>query len=189
MSISSLANAAAARRPDFSPAQTVPSGYGQIAHAADAPPVPAPAGAAQEQAKSASDVDTALNLLIGHIPTEILTLYVAILAALQHQAAAPHRPQWITFLCFLVATPIVVWLVFGAKLKAAQKPLPLAFRTWPVWEMFAATVAYLVWAFGLPETPFAEFSWYSSALAGIAVLLASIVLGLLAPFFQRELGT
>jgi hypothetical protein len=189
MSINSLANAAAARRRDFRPAQTVPNRYRQIAQSADTPAAPAADGAKQEEAASATKVDTGLNLLIGYIPTEVLTLYVAFLAVLQRQGEAPHRPQWIAFWCFLVITPIAVWLVFGGKLIAAQKPPPLAFRTWPVWEMFAATAAYFAWAFGLPETPFAEFSWYSSGLAGFAVLLASVVLGVLAPFFRRELST
>lgn len=40
----------------------------------------------------------------------------------------------------------------------------------------------------LPNTPFAEFTdWYSAALSGVMVLVASTVLGLLAPFFQRPL--
>jgi hypothetical protein len=56
--------------------------------------------------------------------------------------------------------------------------------------MFAATFAFCAWAFALPNTPFQVFaSWYSAGLAGISVLLASTVLGLLAPLFQRPLGT
>jgi hypothetical protein len=116
-----------------------------------------------------------------------LTLYVAVLAAIQKPGIVT-RAEWITLWGFLVATPIVVWLVFGAKVKAAQKQMPVAPRTWPVWEMFAATVAYCAWAFALPNTPFTSYTWYSSALSGIAVLVASTVLGLLAPFFQRPLS-
>ena len=88
----------------------------------------------------------------------------------------------------LGATPVVVWLVYGAKIKAAQKRLPLAPGTWPIWEMFAATVAYCAWALALPNTPFTQYSWYSSALSGVIVLVTSTFLGLLAPFFQRPLG-
>jgi hypothetical protein len=89
---------------------------------------------------------------------------------------------------FLGATPVVVWLVYAAKIKAAQKRVPLAPGTWPIWEMFAATVAYCAWALALPNTPFTEYSWYSSALSGVIVLVTSTFLGLLAPFFQRALG-
>ena len=192
MSISSMANAALARRTDFPPFGSVPRGLAGIAAAADTQPVlmatvAVPMTPTTEPSVSASGgnamaVDTALHVVIGYVPTEILTLYVAVLAAIQKPA------HWTAFWIFLVATPIVVWLVYGAKLKAAQKVLPWAPRSWPLWEMFAATVAYCVWAFGLPNAPFADYSWYSSALAGIAVLVASTILGLLAPFCQRPLG-
>ena len=106
--------------------------------------------------------------------------------------AAVHEEKitaadWIAFWSFLVATPIVVWLVYAAKVKAAGKALPLEFAAWPVWEMFAGTVAYCAWAFALPNAPFSEYPWYSSALSGVAVLVGSTVLGLLSPFFQNPL--
>jgi len=185
MSINSLANAAAARRPDIVPLNVVPSGLDGIAMAAvttpTAPPAPGPTPG------GAAPIDTAFNVLFGYIPTEILTLYVAVLAAV-HQPNRVTPAIWTTFWCFLMATPIVVWLVYGAKLKAAQKPIPFAYGTWPIWEMFAATVAYCAWAFALPDSPFLEYSWYSSALSGVVVLVASTVLGLIAPFFQRPLA-
>jgi hypothetical protein len=54
-------------------------------------------------------------------------------------------------------------------------------------NLLAATVAYCAWAFALPNTPFGQYSWYSSALSGVAVLVASTFLGLLGPFFQNPL--
>jgi len=96
--------------------------------------------------------------------------------------------DWNTFWLFLIATPVVVWLVYGAKIKAAQLPLPVAPRTWPIWEMFAATVAFCAWALALPDTPFAVYPWYSAALCGVIVLVTSTFPGRLAPFFQRPLG-
>jgi hypothetical protein len=187
MSINSLANAAAARRPDTVPLNAVPQGLGEIAKAAATPPTTAAAPAAAAAAPAQPAVETAFNLLFGYIPTEILTLYVAVLAAIQQ----PHKEtsaQWIAFGSFFVATPIVVWLVYAAKVKALQLPLPLRFRAWPVWEMFAAFIAYCAWALALPNTPFAEYEWYSSALSGVVVLVASAALGLIAPFFQRRLS-
>lgn len=96
--------------------------------------------------------------------------------------------MWTTFWCFLIATPVVAWLVYAAKIKAAQKPLPIMYGTWPIWEMFAATAAYCAWAFALPNSPFLDYSWYSAPLSGVVVLVASTVLGLVAPFFQRPLN-
>ncbi len=187
MSINGLANAAAARRPDLAPLDTVPKGLEEIARAAaTSPTANPPARAGGGPSKSSAQMDTAFSVLFGYIPTEILTLYVAVLAAV-HQTDTVTRADWIAFWTALVGTPIVVWLVFGAKVKAAGKPLPLRFRAWPVWEMVAGTVAYCAWAFALPDAPFSEYSWYSSALSGVAVLVASTILGLLAPLFQRPL--
>ena len=196
MSISGLANAATARRIDFLPSAGVPQGLAGIAAAFDAAPIPliAPASfnnagsqrTSEQPSPPMNTINTALHVIFGYIPTEILTLYVAILAAL-HQPKTPATAVWLTFWIFLIATPIVVWLIYAAKVKASQKPVPVAFSQWPVWEMFAATVAYIAWAFALPGTPFSEYAWYSSALAGIIVLVASTVLALLAPFFQQPI--
>jgi hypothetical protein len=182
MSINTIANAAAARRPDVG-APTPPSSMDEIAGAAGQSPA-----AAGPQTPKAAPIDTTFNVLFGYIPTEIVTLYVAVSAALQ-KGKGISWADWITFDAFLVATPLVVWLVFGGKLKGAGKPLPLTWATWPVWEMTAATIAYVAWAFALPNSPFSQFGWYSGALSGVAVLLVSTALGLVAPFFQRQLGT
>ena len=196
MSINSMTNAAAARRPDLGPVAAPPNGYGEIAAAAAGMPTSVPAGGAPPATsgnQTDNNVNTALNVLFGYIPTEVLTLYVAILGVLHkpttQQAFQPTPADWVTFYAFLVFTPIVVWLVYAAKLKGASKALPLSFGAWPIWEMFAATVAYLAWAFALPNSPFNQYTWYSAALSGIAVLITSTILGLLAPFFQRPLST
>jgi hypothetical protein len=147
--------------------------------------------------ESQSAVTTALKVIITYIPTEVLTLYVAVLAAIQDPNRKSPRSLWLAFYCFLIATPIIVWLVYAAKVRAASKPLPLLPRAWPLWEMFAATVAYAAWAFALPDSPFkysftnwnslALNDWYSPALAGVIVLVISTLLGLLAPVVQRPL--
>lgn len=192
MSIVSLANAAAGRRLDFAPMGKVPIGLIEIAQAAATSPATGSGiekTPGQTDAARTASMDAALNVLFGYIPTEVLTLYVAVLAAL-NQADKESWARWVSFWCFLAATPVVVWLTFGAKVIAAKKPIPLAFRKWPVWEMFAATVAYFAWALALPGSPFIKFesTWYSAALAGVGVLVASTILGLLSPFFQRALG-
>jgi len=189
MSINSLANAAVARRTDTVPLGTVPQGLDQIAKAAQTLPSASPAAPAGTAAQPVSPIDTALNVLFGYIPTEVLTLYVAVLAALQQPAQKGQvtAAQWNTFWLFLAATPIVVWLVYAAKVKALPKPLPLKLGEWPVWEMVAATISYWAWAQALPNSPFAEY--YSPAIAGVIILVTSTALGLLAPFFQRPLSS
>jgi hypothetical protein len=187
MSINALTNAALARRPDFVPLNSVPKDFKQIAAAAGAT-TSSPQRAAPGGDENGNAINTALHVLFGYIPTEVLTLYVAILAVIQKPGHVT-KADWIIFWVFLVATPVIVWLVFGAKLMSAEKPVPWAFEKWPLWEMCGATVAYAAWAFALPNTPFTDYGWYSPGLSGIGVLVASTVLGLLAPFFQKPLGS
>ena len=185
MSINSLANAAAARRPDTVPLGQVPRSLDEIALASATPPSTADIG--MPPAGTSNNIETAFNILFGYIPTEVITLYVAVLAAIGKEGEVT-QPEWASFWVFLAATPLVVWLVYAAKLKNLQKPLPIHFAMWPKWEMFAATAAFAAWAFALPQSPFSDYGWYSSALSGLAVLISSTILGLIAPFFQRPLG-
>ncbi len=187
MSINSLTNAAAARRPETLPLNDVPKDVGEIAAAANTPPTQSPpvAGATLGDQKNA--VETALNVLFGYIPTEVITLYVTVISSIQ-SGEKPTTGEWNAFVAFALATPVVVWLVYGAKLKAAGKPLPLSYGAWPVWEMLAATIAFVAWSFALPRSPFGAFDWYSAGLSGVIVLIVSTVLGLVAPFFQRPLA-
>jgi hypothetical protein len=191
MSINSLSNAALARRADFEPANAVPRNLSEIATAAgNTPQAVAPAGA--QAAQPEDGTNTALATLTTYIPTEVLTLYVSAIATLGSLKNAQGQDigRWIPFVCFLVVTPAVVWLAFASKVQAAGKPLPWSPRGWPVWEMFAATVAYFAWAFALPNTPFAQFAdWYSTGLAGFLVLIVSWGLGAFSPLMQRELSS
>jgi hypothetical protein len=189
MSINSIVNAAAARRPDMVPVGVVPSTYSEIALAASTAPTNDTSGSVPVGGTPAAPpVDTMIHVIFGYIPTEILTLYVAALAALQ-QGEQVTSGAWIAFWVSLFSTPIIVWLLLAAKLKGLKQPLPLKFGTWPLWEMCAATIAYTAWAFALPHSPFTAYTWYSSAVSSFAVLVVSTFLGLLAPLFQKPLST
>ncbi|MFC5478493.1 hypothetical protein [Massilia suwonensis] len=114
----------------------------------------------------------------------MITLYVAFLAAFSEVRDVVDPMS--LFIGFLIATPVIFWLVYAAKLKSRGKKLPLNPATWPVWEMIAATIAFAVWAFALPGSP-VHPAWYTSAISSLAVLVVSTLLGLLAPFFQRPI--
>ena len=132
-----------------------------------------------------SNVESAMTMLFAYIPTEIIALYIAVLAALGTSITV-KTAHWVTFISFFIGTPIVVWLVYAAKTKALVKELPLHPGDWPKWEMFAATMAFTAWAFALPNSPFGMFvDWYSSAIASVIILITSAVLSLLAPFFKE----
>jgi hypothetical protein len=130
-------------------------------------------------------LSTTLKVIVTYIPTEVLTLYVAVLAAIRVPSRTDVRPLRIAFYGFLVATPLVVWLVYAAKCKGGGKGLPLTPRTWPLWEMLAAALAYAAWALALSDNPFSN--WYSPGLSAIVVLVVSTLLGLVAPIFQRPI--
>jgi hypothetical protein len=131
-------------------------------------------------------------------------LYLAALAAVRNgvtpevsrgladRAGTVRKPSFseITLVViFAVLTPLFVWLVYGGKVKTAGKNLPLSPRTWPLWEMFASAVAFLAWAFAMPDSPFTRFSWYNLTWGAFVVLAVSTALGLLSPIFHGKLAT
>ncbi len=183
MSINSMTNAAAQRMGTF-PAGPVVASVRESGLESAAPSAAGDRGVPAGNPPKETATEKALNTLFGYIPTEVVTLYVAVLAAIGQKGTVTCA-EWATFGSFLLACPVVFWLTYAAKLKNHQQPLPLHYSTWPIWEMSAATVSFGTWAFALPESPFSEFKWYSSALSGVTVLITSTVLGLIAPLFQQ----
>ncbi len=179
MSISSMANAAIGRRPDYPPLARSPQNLSEVSVAAGGSTAPN------------NQVTSALNVIVTYIPTEVLTLYVAVLAAL----GSPSSVKKITpgmvvaFWAFLVGTPITVWLLYAVKVVSGGKGAPVYPAQWPIWEMMAGTIAYAAWAFAMPNNPFADKVWYSSAIAGVVILVVSTLIGLVSPLFQKQLST
>jgi hypothetical protein len=177
MSVSSMTNVAFSRRRDVAPRDEAPTSVEEIAEAkADRP-------------ETKGGGSSTLAAIAAYIPTEVLTVYVAVVAAVNPAGApvASRGSAWAAFLVFLVFTPLAVWLVYAGKVRRAGKKLPISLKRWPKWEMFAATAAYAVWAFAMPETPFSEFGWYSTAIAAVAVLVVTTALGLAAPVVAQPL--
>ena len=147
------------------------------------------AAAAHGQTSETDSVTAALDVIMAYVPTEILTLYVAVLAAIQTGSQATQPGEWTTFWVFLIATPVTVWLLFAGKVRGSGKgELLRQWKSFPLWEMFAATVAYCSWAFALPKSPFMSQEWYQSSLAGLVVLVTATLLGLLAPIARPPDG-
>src|SRR5437762_6251458 len=117
MSISSMANLAYARRSDVAPMDVGLQNLSEVG-AAKAP-----------KPETVSTATSALEAIVAYIPTEVVTLYVAVLAALgvkvateatpaaatatavpatANAAAAGISPLWV-YLAFLILTPIVTW--------------------------------------------------------------------------------
>jgi hypothetical protein len=174
MSISSMANAAYARRGDVEPLGAAPSTAAELAEAI------AP------KSEAATPVTSAMTTIATYIPTEVLTVYVAVIAALASSGSSVS-PRWIAFLTFAIATPAVVWMTYAAHVKQGKGHLPTPLWEWPRWEMLFGTIAFVAWAFALPATPFATFGWYTPAIAGVMVLVITTLLGLLAPLIAQPI--
>ncbi len=175
MSVNSMTNAAIGRRLDFPPLGDVPHHPREIA-----------ASASNGSTPSNLVTDT-LAVITTYIPTEVLTVYVAALAAVQNSGSLTSFAMWTTFDIFLIATPIIVWLVYVAKIKSAGKPLPWAFAQWPLWEMIAGTLAFVAWAISLPSAPFLTYLGLPGTLATVILLITTTLLGLLALLFQNPI--
>lgn len=172
MSLASMTEVAFQRRTDVGKPEFVPRTLPEVA------------GAASGKQEPDTPVNTALRTMVTYIPTEVITLYVAVVAALHPTAGGTVPTSPLLFWIFLAGTPFVIWVVYAAKVKDAGKPLPTSTRTWPVWEMSAGTLAFAAWALALPQQPFPR---YPAALGGVVVLVTSTDLGLLAPLFSRPL--
>jgi hypothetical protein len=129
----------------------------------------------------------ALGSIVAYFPTEINTTYTAVIAALAATTSTSKAGQWVAFWVFLAATPIVTWLVYAARVRQSGAGLPVAPRNWPVLEMSVSTITFVVWAGALPGSPLQEVKNYSSALAGIMVIIVTAGLGLVAPVLGRPI--
>ncbi len=197
MSVSSMTDVAISRRTDDLGKGRPPKTAREISEATAGKP------------ETDSTLTAAIKAVATYIPTEVIALYLAALAAVRSGVtpsipeagaaddlaqrasilAPPSGAEVVTMVIFAFVAAAVVWLVYAGKAKTAGKRLPLRPDCWPLWEMFAATAAFLAWSFALPDSPFARFSWYNLAWATFAVLGVSTLLGLLAPIVQRPLKT
>jgi uncharacterized membrane-anchored protein len=119
------------------------------------------------------------------IPTEMVTGYLAALAAVIATTSDQNpKPglRWLLLVGFGVLTPVAVWSLWNAKLRPDD---PLRKRRAPFLEMATATLAFLVWAFALPDSPITLWSAYDASISPVIVIVGGIVLGLTAPLLQR----
>ncbi len=129
----------------------------------------------------------ALGAIVAYFPTEINATYTAVIAALAATTSTSKAGQWLAFWLFLVATPMVTWLVYAARVRQSGAGLPVKPTHWPVLEMSISAVTFVVWAGALPGSPLQEIKNYSSAVAGLMVLVVTAFLGLVAPVLGRPI--
>jgi hypothetical protein len=182
MSVSSMADMAFARRKDVGNPDEGLRDLGRVAEERGQKP------------ETATTASSAIAAIAAYIPTEVLTVYVAILATFgvtvpvegsagtETLAATAPTPVML-YVIFLVLAPLVVWGLYAAKARQAGRKLPVSIGAWPKWEMFAGAVAYAIWAAALPASPLGAFDWFNQAAAGVVALIVSMLLGVFAPVF------
>ncbi|MEU2396114.1 hypothetical protein [Streptomyces sp. NPDC007369] len=134
-------------------------------------------------------VVTAAESVMTYIPTEVVTAYVAVLGILDAPAGHSRTPQWVVFWLFLAITPLAVWAAMAQREMAKGRRVPLHPAAWPVhtgFNIMAATAAFVLWGFSLPGSPFSGFGWYSPKIGAVALILGSLVLGLISPLFRAN---
>jgi CDP-diglyceride synthetase len=166
MSISSMAEDAALRLAPANP---------PVIAAAAAGVAPAPAGPATTTVATSP---SPLATLVKYIPTETITLYVAIQAALGDIrapkngkiSAADFTSRWIWM---LVIAGLTVLLTLGLSYRA-QKNASATFRL-PYFEVLAGTAAFFVWALSLPSTPLRDIGGYDYSAWNSVIILGGTV--------------
>lgn len=177
MSVSSMANIAFARRADVAPEGEGLSSLDEVAGAKG----PAPG--------TATSTTSALSAIAAYIPTEVVTVYIAVLATvgvIQPSDGGAAFTPFAVYGAFLVLTPIVVWGLYASRAVSAGKRLPRSLRSWPKWEMVAATMAFAAWGAAMPSSPLGVFPWFMPALAGVVALVLSLLIGVFSPLFSTR---
>jgi hypothetical protein len=116
-----------------------------------------------------------VNQVTRWIPTETITLYVALLALLvpvSHTTAFTSR--WVLFGIVTGANPVVLILLTMAKSRTQKVPFKM-----PAFEMVISAIAFAAWAFALPDTPLKSISTYdikwNSAILSVTTVAITLI--------------
>jgi hypothetical protein len=142
---------------------------------------------AGRQPVDTNSVTTTIDRIVTYIPTEVIVMYTAAVAAISAAEPRSSAARWVAFWVMLVASPVVVWSLYSVRVRASGQSAPLKPNSWPLLEMTFSTIAFATWAFALPDSPFSELAWYSAAVAAAAVVMVTTALGLVVPLFRKPL--
>ncbi|MFI1987798.1 hypothetical protein [Actinoplanes sp. NPDC020271] len=183
MSLSSMAEDAALRlqgTPGASPKQAAATAAAVTAEEMAKGAQPEAAKSAGENAaRTASGTSVAgsvLTQLVKYVPTETISFYLAVQAALGTVSAPAGRAEcdagftarWIWLGVLAVAT---VLFTIGLAYRSQKQIAPDTRFRLPIVEPAAATSAFLVWALSLPTTPLKDFCGYDATAWGPVLLL------------------
>jgi len=130
-----------------------------------------------------------VNQLVAYIPTEIITVWVALIAVLNDPKPPAGKKicqaDWSAHWKLAAAAAILsALLTLGfAYRKFADTP-GVDFKV-PLFGMLAAPVAFLAWAVALPEGPLRSACWYSEEAGAFIVTVATVGIAALAYIFGQ----
>lgn len=168
------------------------------AAAPDAARVPPPAAASAPGGAAAAPAATAIPrvpsrddsvaALTKYIPTESLTMYVAIVSSQKAVSSVfPAITPASAYALFIILTPLIMLGLYFRGLALAEHEWRISPRLWPWWRMIAATIAFSAWALAIPGNPVIDpGNMAGGAVASLAALFVSVFLSLLAPLFERQ---
>lgn len=135
--------------------------------------------------KSVYDKDTALNKVANFIPSEVITVYVALWGLVTPESSAA---KWTVFGVGLALVPIVFVLTYmiGRRKVAVESDGQAPGRSLKVSLplLVFGVVAFVAWVAAMPGNPFTQFGGQALKFGGGAV----IVLGMLLPMAAEALG-
>jgi len=172
VSVYTIARQEAERRAKVAPK---PHGAAHTPATPLSPPTAAPTAQPAITASVGPELGKALESIGTYIPTEVITTYLTILTIIP--TTSGHRYQWLMLVTFLIATPIVVWLGVSAAHPGQGLSLPVtAVRSWPWLAMLAASLAFAVFAIGVPGSVINDVSWFEPWMSTGAIILSAFVL-------------
>lgn len=123
-----------------------------------------------------------VNQITRWIPTETITMYIALLALAAPQTAhnSSFTSRWLLFAIVAASNPIVVLLLVMAKSKNRSG------FTFPGFEMLVSPVAFAAWALALPDSPLRYVAHYGVRWNSAIVTITTIVITLVANAFHKS---
>jgi hypothetical protein len=119
-----------------------------------------------------------INQIVAFIPTEIITLWVALIALLSDpkppSGKASCQADWSThWLLAGTFAVLAMLLTLGLSYRKFKDTDGIDFK-WPLFGLLATPAAFLAWAVSLPEGPLRSACWYTNEAGAFVVLAATI---------------
>lgn len=122
--------------------------------------------AADARADSTAREDSYLAKVVRYIPGEIVAAYLAAANALQ-AAHGPHLARDLGVVTAVLTLLTPFWILYATRDSA--KPLP-------VFQAGAATFAFVVWVFAIPQGPFSTLPGFEPVYGTLALLFSTFVI-------------